>query len=249
MAFITCNFYSEALGHMQDFYAIIPERAENVSEIPVLWLLHGLSDDYTAWLRYSQIESYANGHNIAVIMPNAARSFYEDMVYGEAYYTHIAKELPGIVHNMFALSTKREKNFICGLSMGGYGAFKIAMRNPDQYAAAGSLSGVTDIARIARRREWDADMKKIFGENYPETVPGSDADLFTLAEKMHDCENAPRLIQFCGESDFLLEHNRDFADHAKKLCLDHRYFEAPGTHDWFFWTAHIEEAVKFFLEK
>ena len=246
MAIISCNFYSVPLGHMQDFRAVIPERGHDVSDIPVLWLLHGLTDDYTCWSRYSQIEAFANAYGIAVIMPNGGRGFYEDMVHGERFYSHITEELPQVVHNMFNLSEKRERNFIAGLSMGGYGAYKIAMRNPDKYAAAGALSGVMDIARIARERQWDDDMRMIFGEDYPETVPGSDADLFWLAEKMKGCPNAPHLIQFCGKDDFLLEHNRAFAAHAKALGLDHSYAEAPGTHNWFFWNSHIEEVIKFF---
>ena len=248
MAVISCNCYSSQLGHMQDFCAVIPECARNVSDLPVMWLLHGLTDDYTCWCRYSQIETFANIHRIAVIMPYGGRGFYEDMVHGEKFYSLIADEMPQIVHNLFNLSEKRERNFIAGLSMGGYGAYKIAMRNPEKYAGAAALSGALDIARIAREKQWDDDMQKIFGENYSETVPGSDADLFALAEKMKDNPNAPRLIQFCGESDFLLEQNRDFAAHAAKLGLDHSYSEAPGTHDWFFWNSHIEEVIKFFIE-
>lgn len=246
MSFVTINFGSWALGKNTGFRAVIPDHP--AEDIPTMYLLHGLSDDNSCWSRLSRIEQYAEAHAMAVIMPEGDRSFYEDMAYGQAFYTHVAKEVVERSRRMFKLSTKREKTFICGLSMGGYGAFKIAMRNPDIFAGACSMSGVTDIATRVEEKIWDPDMKLIFGDDRFTSVRGSDADLFALAEKMKDCPNAPKLLQICGTDDFLWEDNLRFRDHAKALGLDHIWEEHPGNHNWDFWNLHVCTALDMFAE-
>jgi len=61
---------------------------------PVLYLLHGLSDDHSIWLRRTCIERYATAYGIAVVMPNGHRSYYSDMASGLKYFTYISEELP-----------------------------------------------------------------------------------------------------------------------------------------------------------
>lgn len=244
MAFINVTFGSWTLWKNVSFNAVIPDNP--AEDIPTMYLLHGLSDNYTCWSRYSRIEQYAEAHGMAVIMPEGDRSFYEDMVYGGAFYTHITKEVVERSRKLFNLSHKREKTFICGLSMGGYGAYKIAMRNPDMFAGACSMSGVMDLAKHCEIGGWDGDMKLIFGDERKTCVRGSDADLFALAEKMKDCPNAPKLLQFCGTEDFLWDDNVSFRDHAKALGLDHTWEEHPGTHNWDYWDTHVQKALDVF---
>ena len=101
------------------------ERYDNVTEdIPTLWLLHGMHGDRNSWMNGSAIVRHARARGIAVVMPSAENSFYTDQKYGFKYYTFIAKELPEYLRKILPLSKKREKNYIAGLSMGGYGAFK-----------------------------------------------------------------------------------------------------------------------------
>lgn len=162
MAFIECNFFSDVLGMSSTMNVIIPENRKNrigiktkaeQDEYPVLYLLHGLSDDHTAWMRRTSIERYANKYGLAVIMPNVHRSFYTDMVFGNNYFTFISQELPEIAEKLFPLSTKRKNTFVAGLSMGGYGAFKLALNQPERLAAAASLSGALNIAENAERAD------------------------------------------------------------------------------------------------
>jgi S-formylglutathione hydrolase FrmB len=116
---------------------------------PVLYLLHGMSDDHTAWLRYTSIERYAAAAGLAVVMPAAARSFYTDEAQGHAFWALVADELPEIVSSFFRVSTRPERTYVAGLSMGGYGAVKLALARPRQFAGAASLSGALDIVRRA----------------------------------------------------------------------------------------------------
>src|SRR5512138_1193970 len=121
------NFLSEVLTIRSTMYVLLPQRtrAEMKGKRPpkyrTLYLLHGHSDDHTAWMRWSSIEKYAEGLNLAVVMPAVHLSFYNDMVYGPAYWQFISEKVPALIRNMYSLSADRVVNFVAGLSMGGYG--------------------------------------------------------------------------------------------------------------------------------
>ena len=115
------------------------------TDFPLLYLLHGLSDDHTAWVRYTSIERYADAYGLAVVMPQVHRSFYTDQAHGGAFWTFLAEELPELVQRFFVVSARREDTFVAGLSMGGYGALRWALRRPGRFAAAASLSGALDV--------------------------------------------------------------------------------------------------------
>ncbi len=241
MAFLQIGFHSNALGMASSLDAIVPQSQKG--PLKVLWLLHGLSDDHTIWQRRTSIERYAEGRNLAVFMPNGARSFYCDIPGGLRYATHIADELPAIAHSMFNLSDRREDTFIAGLSMGGYGAFKLALRHPDRYAAAASFSGVLDIGSFFRMMESDkvADVLGDFGGKNPEGGPEDPRAL--LAKLVADGARIPRLYQACGTEDFLYADNISFRDFARGLGADLTYEEGPGSHTWLFWDTYIQRAM------
>ena len=94
MAFMEIKLRSKVLGLCTGVNVILPEHRLDDSPLKVLWLLHGLSDDNTAWCRNTSIERYVENKNICVIMPAVDRSFYSDMVYGNKYYSYISAELP-----------------------------------------------------------------------------------------------------------------------------------------------------------
>ncbi|MBQ8332420.1 MAG: esterase family protein, partial [Clostridia bacterium] len=154
MALFEVNFFSEVLGMGMSMNVVIPQKTrgnigvtegETGERIPVLWLLHGMSDDHTTWLRRTSIERYAEEKGLAVVMPTTYLGWYTDMYTGYNYRTFIGEELPKIVRNMFpALSDRREDNYIAGNSMGGYGSLALAFTYPEQYAIAAPLSGVSD---------------------------------------------------------------------------------------------------------
>lgn len=206
-----------------------------------LYLLHGLSDDHTIWQRRTSIERYVDSLPLAVVMPAVNRSFYSDMDRGYRYWTFVSEELPALARSFFPLSDAREDNFVAGLSMGGYGAFKLALGCPDRYAAAASLSGALNMAAIAKRLggdSWRREMELIFGDL--DKLPGSNNDLLHLADQVAQAAEKPRLFQWCGTEDFLYEDNRVFRQHAQKLGLDLTYEEGPGGHEWVCWDRQIQ---------
>lgn len=255
MALIKCDFFSETLGISTSIHVILPQNTKSQigmggsarkEKYPVLYLLHGLSDDDSIWLRRTSIERYVATLGLAVIMPNAGRSFYTDMENGYKYFTFITEELPEIARSFFPLSDKREDNFVAGLSMGGYGAFKIALTYPEKYAAAASLSGAVDITADIKSKDSDITMmkefKNIFGDL--KNVKGSKNDLFYLTEKLAASDKPkPRLLQCCGTEDFLYEANTNFRDFIKNKGFDYTYEEEPGIHEWGYWDKKIQTVL------
>ena len=253
MAFITCNFNSGFLGKAVTLNAIIPQklRGEAPEKYRTLFLLHGLSDDHTAWCRYTSIERYAREYNIAVIMPDGGRSFYTDAANGFKYWSFISEELPEFAASMFPLSLERENCFAAGLSMGGYGALKLGLRLPERFSAIAALSPVVDLERRFTSPEsapWLPELENIFIS--PAEAKLRDNDLFTLAEKaVNSGKTLPRFISFCGTDDFMIEDNRGFNAFMKEIKFPEFYsFEYPGSHNWGFWDTHIQQALAFFFK-
>jgi S-formylglutathione hydrolase FrmB len=248
MALIHCDFFSEVLGLSTTMCVILPDRswqdARGDHKHPTLYLLHGLSDDHTIWQRRTSIERYVQGLDLAVVMPAVHRSFYTDMVQGYPYWTFVSQELPALARSFFPLSAARAENYVAGLSMGGYGALKMALSHPDRYAAAASLSGALDVAGGMRDKDpdWRAEMKRVFGS--ARQLAGSDNDLFHLAERVAHADGAkPLLYQWCGAEDELYGESVRFRAHAAGLGLPLTYEEGPGAHDWGCWDRQIQRVL------
>lgn len=251
MAHISAMIFPKSLGFRTRVEIIIPQDPQK--EVPtdkILYLLHGLSDDATAWCRQTRIESYAEQRDYIVIMPEVQRSFYSDMKYGSQYFTYVTEELPRICEELFNIKHVRDKTFVAGLSMGGYGAVKCGLSRPDFYAACAGFSGALDPERLLNEprdgvENWYKEIHAIIdkGESWPE---GS--DLFKLAEKMSklDKKDQARLLVTCGDEDFLIDSNRKFDKYAKALPIDYTYKEWPGVHDWKFWEECLPLAFDFF---
>jgi S-formylglutathione hydrolase FrmB len=258
MALFHCNFISEVLSLATAMYVIVPQRPlakiqskrrGKSRKYPVLTLLHGLSDDYTIWQRRTSIERYAEALGLAVVMPAVGRSFYTDMAHGGKYWTFISEEVPALARWFFPLSAEREDNFVAGLSMGGYGAFKLALSYPERFAAGASLSGALDICAEAQDEDpaWRAELQEIFGDTT--CLQGSPNDLFHLAQQVAESDGPkPRLYQWCGTEDFLYQQNVDFHRLAKRLDLELDYSAGPGDHTWGHWDVQIEKVIEWIFK-
>ena len=247
MALIELKHFSHVLGMQTEAYVIMPQKV-TTGEIGVetksseekykcLYLLHGLSDDHTIWLRRTSIERYATEYGICVVMPCGARSFYADMKYGMKYFTYITEELPSIIREFFRLSDKREDTYIAGLSMGGYGAIKMALRKPDTYSAAAGLSSVADI----KSGIFNDVLTPVFGEGVE--IP-DDEDLFFLAKKTSSNPLKPRIYMGIGTEDFMYKDNIRLKETFESLDYDFTYRESEGTHGWKFWDEYIQYVLK-----
>ena len=123
MAFLHVDYSSKALEMETCFQVVLPDEGD-LKQVKVIYLLHGLTDNCTGWARYTACERYARERGVALVMPEVQRSFYIDGVHGLKYFTYVSQELPQAVHRMFGLSLEKEKSYVMGLSMGGFGALK-----------------------------------------------------------------------------------------------------------------------------
>ena len=239
MALIHANFFSTTIAKNVGLYAVVPEGKPG--PFPVLYLLHGLSDDYTIWLRRTRIEAFLRELPMIVVMPDGYRGFYTDNAEGPAYGKYMTDEIRTFVENTLPASKKREHRAIGGLSMGGYGALRCALERPDLYVSAHSHSGAT--RDFAREVEWmkGAEIRRIFGSN----PVGTHHDIYHLAEKAKKHKPLVKLRIDCGTEDFLLKANREFHTHLKKIKYPHEYIENPGMHEWDYWEIHIQKALVF----
>lgn len=239
MAYIRCDIQSETLEMCTSFIALLPDGAR-LSEVPVVYLLHGLSDNCTGWTRYTSVERYAREKGVAVIMPEVQRSFYTDMVYGLRYFSYIRDELPAICSRLFGLSGKREQNYIMGLSMGGYGALKCALTAPERYAGCAFFSAVGDLSgRIGRADDFQRkEFTACFGT---ELNVGAEADLLALAAAA-ESEKMPRFFVTCGEQDALFEDSVRLAALLQERGCDVDFRHWEGTHSWELWDKSIRMA-------
>ncbi|MCC2314995.1 alpha/beta hydrolase [Cellulomonas xiejunii] len=248
MALLTCHFFSEALGVSTAVTVLLPESArgqigmggvETTGPPPVLYLLHGLSDDETIWLRRTSIERYVAERGIAVVMPRAGRSFYADEAHGSAYWTFLSEELPRAVQHFFRVSDRREDTFVAGLSMGGYGAFKWALRQPWRFAAAASLSGALVVGGERARYLRDELMPHVWGGADP---AGTDDDLLALLDRA-DPASLPALYATCGAQDELVDTQHAFVERAAARGVAVDAHLHPGGHDWAYWDEHVQRVL------
>lgn len=259
MAHLQLDFFSEALGKAAQAHIIMPQRStrgqigvdgsnrvgtdqQERETYKCLYLLHGLSDDSSIWMRRTSIERYAAKYNIAVVMPDGETSFYCNMKYGGKFYDLITRELPSIVENMFPVSSRPEDRYIAGLSMGGYGALKVALREQGRYAACTALSPAGDIASLVREKFASDTTRAIFGDDG--LVPPED-DILQLIPK---CTQKPRIFFAIGTEDFLYKNNIPVRKALVEGGFDYRYLEEPGNHSWDFWDRNIQKGLEFMLE-
>ena len=145
MAVMKIEYYSQVLDMEWGVNVLYPDanRVEepDCKDIPVLYLLHGMSGNHNSWLKRTNVERLLRGTNLIVVMPNTSNGWYTDTQYGFDYYTALAEELPEVLKRFFPnMTSKREKTFIAGLSMGGYGCFKLALAT-NRFSHAASFSG------------------------------------------------------------------------------------------------------------
>ncbi len=250
MAHLRVDFFSDSLALSTSMTVLLPQRTttqigmtDSTTEgpPPVLYLLHGLSDDDTVWVRRTSVERYVAPLGLAVVMPQVHRSFYADEVYGGRYWTFLSEELPRLVASWFQVSQRREDTFVAGLSMGGYGAFKWALRQPERFAAAASLSGAVNVARLAsvRRPEDPRMFDRIFDGR---EVAGTPDDLLWSLPRA-DVAALPSLYLCCGTEDDLIDDNRAFAEACSTAEVPLRTSFGPGEHDWGYWDATIQDVL------
>jgi len=201
---------------------------------PALYLLHGAGSDYASWVNYfPQVMEFADQFNMIMVCPDGElTSWYFDSPIDSSmkYETFISKELVSFIDNTFNTINSREGRAIAGLSMGGHGAFYLAIRHQDIFGACGSMSGGVDFRPFPKN--WD--IAKRLGEKalYPENWEKN-----TVLSQLYLISDDRLAIIFdCGVDDFFIAGNRKLHEKLLYLNIKHDYIERPGGHtgEYFF---------------
>lgn len=243
MAFFQIEYRSDCLEMEREVNVIYPDGFSvsdpDCQDIPVLYLLHGMSGNHNSWQKRTAIERLLKKTNLIVVMPSTDLAWYTNTRYGMKYFDALAMELPQVMQRFFPnMTKKREKTFIAGLSMGGYGAFKLAMAT-EQFSYAGSFSGALSFKGLADRNLNSPYWSGIFGD--AEAFEKGENNLQNLAEKT---DQKTKFYAWCGVEDFLFEANNEAIKNFKQLGLDIEYHTGPGKHEFYYWEKQLEEFLR-----
>lgn len=269
MAWMETHYYSFSMGSNITLNVIVPtptsseqivainhsEKYDYEKGLPVVYLLHGAYGDAFSWIRFSNIDRYAQERGVVVVMADGGLSFYQNLRSGRKFEDFFTKELPAFIEGVFPVSKKREEHFIAGFSMGGYGAWYLALKHPELYAKSASMSGAVDIAGLYETQKGKTvednnpfNWEDSFGDQLSQ-LAGSDYDLMTLYDKAKAQGMVPKLYQSVGYQDFLYESSQGIRKALENRKADFLYEEGEGGHDWNFWDKNIQRVLDWMLEK
>ena len=227
------SFASNALDRRVTYSVIIPDREHGNGPFPVLYQLHGRTDDHRAWLEHSNLVRHVAKLPLIVVLPDGETSFYADIHPLARFEQFIVHDLPAHVRATF--HAREGKAAIGGLSMGGYGAIRLGLSYPERYASIFAHS-----SRLPSRAELP---KLSFCSALDERAIDA-LDVDALAARV-DPQTMPRLAFDCGTEDHLLGDSRRFRAVLERHGVPHEYAEHAGAHTWEYWDVHVKEALAF----
>lgn len=249
----TLQFDSKALGRIQPVTVIPPGRLTEAGRCFTLFLLHGMGGDHVSWITQTRIADYLADLPVLTIMPAVDDSFYLNSELG-GYEDFLVRELMAFADARYPTLASAEGRATIGLSMGGYGALLLALRNPKVFGAAASHSGAVLTARatteLGRPWEWS---KTLYGEGPQGARKRREHDILTLVQRYlrEDPDTGkmryvgPALYLDCGTEDFLYYASRELTQALRMLGVPYEYHEYPGDHEWGYWNRHVQDSLRF----
>lgn len=260
MSLVRFNFESQYLGNNTEVSIILPDKPRDVDakdyykrdkKYKVLWLLHGTYGDHSDWQRKSMIEIRAREKDLICVMPsglNANYSNWPNFMTGYNMFDYLTEELMPLIHNWFPASSKREDNFICGLSMGGGGAIKYAANHPEKFAAAAILSSAPQNVRETMKNPNQRDANSLANAGGYDAYVNSYENVWDILGELAGQNVLPKLFFACGTADTLCwDRYVKFKEYSKQIGLDATFQEVEGLgHEWRLWDPIMEQVFTFF---
>jgi putative tributyrin esterase len=249
----TIKFMSESLGQERTVNVLLPPDYEtSTRRYPVLYLLHGLGDNHSAWAYMTNLSGYAAHHSIIIVMPDASRSWYVNSAADPKarFEDFIAKDLITYTDSHFRTIPLPRARAIAGLSMGGYGAAFLGLKHYRTFTALGSFSGAVGKphdpppppSADANQEKQDKEIQSVFGA--AGSQDRADRDPFALLDKVPPAQ-MPLIYIACGGQDVLVKQNRAFVELLAEKKIPYEYREiSPRTHSWDFW----DDQIRIFLD-
>src|SRR5210317_1478802 len=146
------EFKSNLVDYPVEYSIYLPPDYETSNRsYPVLYLLHGYSDDETGWIQFGEANLIAEKGIIngdyppcIIVMPDGKVTWYCNSADGkDPWEDMFIKEFIPFIEKEFRIRSKKEFRAIGGLSMGGNGSLVLAMRNPDLFSSCVAMSAGT----------------------------------------------------------------------------------------------------------
>lgn len=233
MNYASMQMFSPALNKHVTYHVILPPDEAGDGPFPVLYQLHGLTDDSLAWTRNSNLVRHARRWPLIVVMPDGGTSFYMNSGPQTRYEDFIVEDLAASVARTFHV--RPGKAAIGGLSMGGYGALRLGLRHPDKFCSVWAhSSAVLSADEAITRYSW-------------ESAAARELDIYRVTDEAlkntGGAQGLPRLALDCGTEDFLLDFNRNYVKFLRERGVKFDYEEHPGAHEWDYWDRHVPTAL------
>lgn len=244
MATLKGNWFSQTLSMYTHVTVCTPDIPAETKATVVL--LHGLKSDADAWLNRAGLDYFANKYSIAFVMPEVQRSWYVDMAYGLDYFGYVSDELPELIKHYFHIPTDREHFYIGGLSMGGYGALRCALKHPDRYKGALILSARVFMEKRAFLFDDDRSVREFQGILGIErkTSLENDTNVPLMVEAAKDAPVKPAFYVACGTEDGLYPEDVALNGMLRQADFDVTYEDWAGAHTWDFWREALPRGLK-----
>jgi len=228
---------------------------------PVVYLLHGFTDDNTGWLQFGEVNRYADKAiadgiipPMIIVMPNGDSSFYINSYDGkEKYEDFFIKEFMPSIEKTYRIKAEKRYRGVAGLSMGGYGSLIYSLKYPQLFAAAAPLSAaVFDDSAIVTMPDGNYDV--VLGQLFGRGLKGKDrlnkafydnSPLNIVETKSADDLKKVRYWIDCGDDDFLTKGNCLLHILLTDKKVPHEYRVRDGAHNWTYWRTGIVDALKF----
>jgi putative tributyrin esterase len=235
------TFRSPALRGRGDVSLFIPRGVAFPAELPLVILLHGVYGSHWAWFlkgaahRTAQ-ELIDQGEIRPMILAAPSDGLSGD---GSGYWptpgrdaeTWIAHDVPACVREQFP---SHGPTFICGLSMGGYGALRIGFKYPERFRGIAAHSSITQAGQ----------MRDFVRELDLSALPAQEHDILHWARINRD--QLPPVRFDCGHGDSLFDANATLHRQLETLDIPHFYETFRGAHEWPYWREHIASTLRFF---
>ncbi len=252
---------SRILGREVKYSVYLPYDYEtSTRRYPVVYLLHGYTDNETAWVQFGEVnhaadKAIARGEipPMIIVMPDAGVTWYVNDYKGkERYEDMFFQEFIPFIDSHYRTRPQKEFRGIAGLSMGGYGTLLYALHHPDMFAACVAFSaGVWTDDEIVNMDEgfYNKVCLPLYGtdeNNGRISVNWKKNSILELAAKMPEEEiEKIRIMLDCGDGDFLYKGNSMLHITLSDRKIKHEYRVRDGEHNWTYWRTGITDGLKF----
>jgi S-formylglutathione hydrolase FrmB len=253
---------SSILNEEMRFAIYLPAGYESSGrDYPVVYLLHGRTDDHTAWIQFGEMQRIVDKgiHSgkiapMIIVMPDAKLTFYMNNFDGSyKYEDYFIKELIPYIEKNYRCRRKKESRAVAGQSMGGFGALLYSLKYPEMFAACSALSPAV---------RTDDEIINMPADEYAErfaAIMGSLKDgkerlsdfynknsiLYLLKNIPENQKNSVRFYIDCGDGDFLYKGNSALHKLMSDLNIPHEFRVRDGIHEWEYWRTGLADALSF----